>query len=524
VSGAEILCIVMFAGTIAALMSGFPVAFALAGSALLFFGIGLISGHLTLAFLTALPPRIYGIMTNDVLIAIPLFIFMGVMLERSGVAENLLETCAKLFGGIRGGLVISVSLVGALLAATTGVVGADVVAMGLIALPTMLRHKYSPALAAGSIAAAGTLAQIIPPSVVLVVLGDQLGTAYQTAQLGKGNFAPESITVADLFAGAVLPGLVLVALYVVYQALVAWIWPKSAPTLPKAERHLGPRPLVAVAEALLPVTLLMVAVLGAILGGIATPTEAAAVGAAGSVLLAARRLDRSRAKLVHAAGLALAVILALTALFDLRAGRDRVSLVDSAAMAVAAIAALVVLAGLAQALVRLWRAGLLKPAADTVIDITTMIFAILIGATLFSLVFRGLGGDEFVKAILSHMPGGTAGAVLIVMAVMFVLGFFLDFLEIVFIVVPIVAPALLAMEGIDPVWLGIMMAVNLQTSFMHPPLGAALFYLRSVAPPSVTTAQIYIGAVPFVIIELLCLVLLWFFPWLATALPKALYG
>jgi tripartite ATP-independent transporter DctM subunit len=524
VSGAEILCAVMFVGTIAALMSGFPVAFALAGAALIFFGVGVLTGHLSIAFLAALPPRIYGIMTNDVLLAIPLFIFMGVMLERSRVAEDLLETCAKLFGGLRGGLVISVSLVGALLAATTGVVGADVVAMGLIALPTMLRHGYSPALAAGSIAAAGTLAQIIPPSVVLVVLGDQLGSAYQTAQLGKGNFAPESVTVADLFAGAVLPGLVLVALYIVYQALVAWVWPKSAPTLPKAERHLGARPFVTVAEALLPVVLLMVAVLGAILGGIATPTEAAAVGAAGSVLLAARRLDRSRAGLVHAAGLALAVLLLLTAFFDLRVGRGRVPPADGAAMILAAVLALIVLAGLAQSLFRLARAGLLKSAADTVVDITTMIFAILIGATLFSLVFRGLGGDELVKAILSHMPGGPGGAVLVVMAVMFLLGFFLDFIEIVFIVVPIVAPALLAMEGIDPVWLGIMMAVNLQTSFMHPPLGAALFYLRSVAPPSVTTGQIYLGAAPFVVIELICLVLLWFFPWLATTLPKALYG
>jgi TRAP-type mannitol/chloroaromatic compound transport system permease large subunit len=222
--------------------------------------------------------------------------------------------------------------------------------------------------------------------------------------------------------------------------------------------------------------------------------------------------------------MALAVILLLTALFDLRVGRGRVSTADAIAIAVAAFLALVVVAGLGQSLLRLARAGLLKPAADTVVDITTMIFAILIGATVFSLVFRGLGGDEFVKAILSHMPGGAGGAVLVVMAVMFVLGFFLDFIEIVFIVVPIVAPALLAMEGVDPVWLGIMMAVNLQTSFMHPPLGAALFYLRGVAPPSVTTGQIYVGAAPFVAIELLCLVLLWWFPWLATALPKALYG
>jgi tripartite ATP-independent transporter DctM subunit len=458
----ETLAVGMVLAVCALLLVGYPVAFTLAGVSLCFAVAGAASGVMELALLGALPARIFGIMTNDVLLAIPLFIFMGVMLERSRIAEELLETMGRLFGRLPGGLGLSVIVVGVLLAAAKGVVGATTVTMGLIVLPTMLRHGYDKALAAGTVAATATLAQIFPPATVLILLGDQLSNSYQAAQLAKGNFAPQSVTVADLFAGAIWPGLVLVSFYMLYVIGVAVVRPKKSPAI-AADQHalhgvaLGVR-LVAVLVA--PFALIL-AVLGSILAGIATPTEAASVGAVGAVLLAARKAGAK---------------------------------------------------------------GLLMPVMIRTTQITSMIFVILIGATVFSLVFRGLGGDGLVQRVLSNLPGGVAAAVLAVMVAVFLLGFVMDAFEIIFVVVPIVAPVLLQMPGVDPVWLGIMLAVNLQTSYMHPPLGPTLFYLRGVAPPEVTTRDIYLGIIPFVLIQLAMLVALWFAPGLATWLPHRLYA
>jgi tripartite ATP-independent transporter DctM subunit len=458
---AETLAVLMVAGVIAALMAGYPVALTLAGVSLAFAVLGHALGVMGFGILGALPQRIFGIMTNEVLLAIPMFIFMGVMLERSRVAEELLETMGRLFGSLRGGLGISVVLVGTLLAAAKGVVGATTVTMGLIMLPAMLRFGYDPRLAAGTVAATATLAQIFPPATVLVLLGDQLGNAYQSAQLAQGNFAPRSVNVGDLFAGALLPGLALVVLYLIYLVAVAILKPESSPALPpdpKAPRGLAL--MLRLNQVLIAPLLLILAVLGSILCGLATPTEAASIGALGALLLAA-----------------------------LRNGLR----------------------------------GLLMPVVEKTTQITAMIFLILIGATVFSLVFRALGGDDMVNRALTNLPGGTAGAVLAVMLAMFLLGFVMDAFEIIFVVVPIVAPTLLKMPGVDAVWLGIMMAMNLQTSYMHPPLGPTLFYLRGVAPPEITTRHIYVGIIPFVLIQLVALVVLWFAPQLATALPHALY-
>jgi tripartite ATP-independent transporter DctM subunit len=458
----EILAVLMVIAVIAALMAGYPVALTLAGTSLIFAVLGDAIGAMSFGILGALPQRIFGVMTNEVLLAIPLFIFMGVMLERSRIAEDLLETMGRLFGTLRGGLGISAVIVGTLLAAAKGVVGATTVTMGLIMLPTMLRFGYDPRLAAGTVAATATLAQIFPPATVLVLLGDQLGNAYQAAQLSKGIFAPRSLTVSDLFAGALVPGFALVGLYIIFLVAVAVLRPKASPALPADAKALrGFKMLRRLAEVLVAPLALIVAVLGSILGGIATPTEAASIGAVGAIVLAARKA---------------------------RLG------------------------------------GLVRPVCEKTVQIVSMIFLILIGATMFSLVFRALSGDDMVHRALSNLPGGPAGAVLTVMVAMFLLGFVMDAFEIIFVVVPIVAPILLAMPGVDPVWLGIMMAVNLQTSYMHPPLGPTLFFLRGVAPPQITTRHIYVGIIPFVAIQLLALVVLWFVPGMATALPLALYG
>jgi len=451
---AETLAVIMVAAVIAALMAGYPVALTLAGVPLAFAMLGDALGAMSFGILGALPERIYGVMTNDVLLAIPLFIFMGVMLEQSRIAEQLLERMGRLFGALRGGLGFSVVLVGALLAASTGIVGATAVTIGLVMLPTMLRHGYDPRLAAGTVAASATLAQIIPPSTVLVVLGDQLNNAYQAAQLAQGKFSPNVVSVSDLFAGAILPGLLLVALYLAFLIFIAALRPQTCPPV-AGERQPG-----GLIEALLAPVALIVAVLGSILYGVATPTEAASVGAVGAIFLAARKGGIG----AH-----------------------------------------------------------MRPVVEKTAQITAMIYLILIGATLFSLVFRALGGDVLVQAALTDLPGGVSGALLAVMLAMFLLGFVMDAFEIIFVVVPIVAPALLKMPGVDPVWLGIMMAVNLQTSYMHPPLGPTLFYLRGVAPPEITTRHIYVGIIPFVLIQLFALVVLWFVPQLATALPHALY-
>ena len=449
----------LFLTVILVLLAGFPVAFTLGGTALIFAFVGVLTGNFTEALLSGLPNRIFGIMANETLVAVPLFVFMGVTLERARIAEELLDTLSSLFGSLRGGLGISVTLVGMLLAASTGIVGATVVTMGLLSLPTMLRRGYSPEIATGTICASGTLGQIIPPSIILVMLGDVMTTAYQQAQLDQGIFSPKTVSVGDLFAGALIPGLLLVGLYMLYILGVAFLKPEVMPAHVR-----GPDEQVSVVQilhALLPPLFLIFAVLGSILGGYATPTEAAGVGAMGALLLALVRRQLNYVRL--------------------------------------------------QEIMR------------STLKISSMVFMILIGASIFSLVFRGYGGDDAVRNLLESLPGGVFGAVLLVMVVMFLLGFVLDFIEITFVVVPIVAPVLLAM-GLDPVWLGIMIAINLQTSFLTPPFGFALFYLRGVAPPEVTTAQIYRGVMPFVAIQIFALILLAIFPDLITWLPHRIYG
>jgi TRAP-type mannitol/chloroaromatic compound transport system permease large subunit len=533
VSIEEILVIVMFVGTMALLMLGYPVAFTLAGSAVLFGAIGVLFDAFSFNLIGAFPQRVYAIMTTDVLIAAPLFIFMGVMLQRSAVAGELLENLGRLFGRVRGGLGISVTLVGMLLAASTGVIGATVVTLGLLSLPVMLKQRYDPRLACGTICAAGTLGQIIPPSLVLVFLGDFLGYAYQQAQFKLGKFGSGTVGVVELFAGALLPGLALVGLYLVYQVALGIVRPSSSPALPPdPDRPVGWAGARALGVAIAPPLVLIVAVLGSILAGIATPTEAASIGAAGAVFLAAMRHDRDarpadgkgrRTTIYLAAGIAVGGLILLSQTLDLRPGRDAIPTRDQIGIIAAAILTLVFLAVFALGLWRSLRAGILGQVVRDTGRITSMVFAILIGATLFTLVFRGFGGDELVHEGLNALPGGKLGAMLTVMAVMFVLGFFLDVLEIMFVVIPVVAPTLLLM-GMDPIWLGVIMAVNLQTSFLTPPFGFALFYLRGVAPPEVRTADIYRGAIPFVVMQLLMLVLLGLFPGLATWLPGALFG
>ena len=499
-------------------MSGFPVAFTLAGTSLLFGFIGQAAGVFDIGFFYALPQRIFGTMTNEVLMAVPLFVFMGTMLERARIAEDLLENMARLFGSLRGGLGVSVAIVGALLAASTGIVGATVVTMGLLSLPTMLKRGYDPALASGSIAAAGTLGQIIPPSIVLVLLGDVIANAYQKAQLEQGIFSPETVSVGELFAGSLIPGLVLVSAYIIYQLVIAIVQPHKAPPA-KAEEAVA---LSAILSALLPPIFLIISVLGSILGGIATPTEAAAVGAIGTILLAGDRLLGGNLW-VRSGVFGLFALVALTSTFDLRLERDDIGLFSAMAMGTALLLCAVIAFSLARSLWAAHQSAVLKSVMQSTMHTTSMVFVILIGAALFSLVFRGLGGDETIKALLEDLPGGKWTAIALVMLIMFALGFFLDFIEIIFVVVPIVGPILLAMD-IDPVWLGVMMAINLQTSFLTPPFGFALFYLRGVAPPSVTTGQIYRGAIPFVLIQISMLALLAVFPQLATWLPEVIFG
>ncbi|GGK61947.1 TRAP transporter large permease [Amphritea balenae] len=457
----ELLPLFLFLGAIVVLLLGYSVAFSLAGTGLIFAAFGIMTGHFEASFLEAVPNRLFGIMNNTVLIAVPLFVFMGVMLEKSKIAEELLDTMAALFGPIRGGLGISVTIVGMLLAASTGIVGATVVTMGLLSLPTMLRRGYDPKVATGVICASGTLGQIIPPSIVLVLLGDVISSAYQQSQLDQGIYSPETVTVGDLFLGALIPGLLLVGAYILYLVYKAIFDPTSVPAIPKEERDAMDNMWQRVASALVPPVLLVGLVLGSILAGWATPTEAASVGAVGAMLLAIAR--------------------------------------------------------------RCFTLQILKDVMRTTTQVSSMVFIILVGASIFSLVFRGYGGDDLVREFLSDLPGGVFGAVLLVMLVIFLLGFFLDFIEITFVVVPIVAPILLAM-GLDPVWLGIMIAINLQTSFLTPPFGFALFYLRGVAPENIATMQIYRGVIPFIFIQLLILIALAQWPALATWLPTLVYG
>jgi tripartite ATP-independent transporter DctM subunit len=452
----EWIALLLFLVTCLALALGYPVAFTLGGVALWFALAGVAGGAISQVELLDIASRLFGTMTNQTLMAVPLFVFMGVMLERSRLAEQLLQAMGALFGRVRGGMLASVVLVGALLAASTGIVGATVVAMGLISLPTLLAGGINPRLASGSICAAGTLGQIIPPSIVLVLLGDVLSSAYQQAQISQGVWSVQTVSVGDLFAGALIPGLILVVAYLVYVLVAAQRAPLNENLITPVRLRAGE-----MAAALLPPVILIVAVLGAILGGFATATEAAGVGAFGSILLA---------------GL-----------------RGRLSLTE------------------------------LRETARQTVRVTTMVFMILLGASMFAMTFSAYGGDRLVHDLLQALPGGAIGALLCVMLLMFLLGFVLDFIEIVFVVVPIVAPPLLMM-GLDPIWLGVLMAMNLQTSFLTPPFGFALFYLRGVAPPEVRTTDIYRGAVPFIAIQVGMLLLIGLVPVLATWLPRLIYG
>lgn len=453
----EFIPFLLFLVTFLVLLAGYPVAITLAGVALIFAGFGVWTGTFNGSDLGFIPGRLFGVVTNQTLIAVPLFVFMGVLLEKTKIAEDLLTNLSELLGHFRGGLAITVVLVGMLMAASTGIVGATVVTMGMMSLPIMLQRGYQPSLATGTIAATGTLGQIIPPSIALVLLGDVLSNAYQQAQLNMGIFAPKSVSVGDLFAGALIPGLLLVVLYLLYLMLRAVFSPSAMPERPKTAAIA----LSSTLSALVPPLLLIVAVLGSIIAGYATPTEAAGVGAMGALILA------------------------------FAYGRLTVDT--------------------------------LRETCAASMSTTAMVFFILIGASIFSLVFRGFGGDEIVQSAFNNMPGGMWGALAIVMLVIFLLGFILDFIEITFVVVPIVGPALMAM-GVDPIWLGVLIAVNLQTSFLTPPFGFALFYLRGVAPSSVATTEIYAGVVPFIVLQLLLLVLLLVWPTLATWLPQMIYG
>jgi tripartite ATP-independent transporter DctM subunit len=438
---AEWLAPLMLPMALLLIFSGYPVAFALAGAALIFTLLGVGFGHFDIGFLYAMPERIFGVMSNFVLLAVPSFIFMGTILEKSGLAEDLLRTIGLLFGPRRGGLALAVVFVGALLAAATGVVGASVVAMGLISLPVMMRYHYSKELAAGVITASGTLGQIIPPSIVLIVLADQLG-----------------VSVGDLFLGALLPGLMLAGLYALYVIAAAIVRPRWAPALPPEERAQKGGALVRqVLSVMVPPLVLILLVLGSMFGGVATPTEAGALGAVGALVLAfARR--------------------------------------------------------------RLSRGAIHGSALDTA-KLTSMVVFLLIGSTFFTLVFRGLYGDVWIESVLTNLPGGKVGLLVVANLAIFVLGFFIDFFEIAFIVIPLIVPAA-RLLGIDLVWFGVMVGVNLQTSFLTPPFGFALFYLRGVAPPEVRTTQIYRGVVPFIAIQLLGLLLICIFPEIVTWLVR----
>jgi len=454
----EWLALVLFAVIFIFLLAGFPVAFTLAGASLLFALVANLFGAFDMAFLQSIPNRIFGIMSNQTLIAVPLFVFMGIMLEQSKIAENLLQTMDEVMRGIKGGLGIAVILVGMLLAASTGIVGATVVTMGLLALPTMLKQGYCPKIASGTICASGTLGQIIPPSIVLILLGDVLSSSYQQAQLNQGIFSPEALSVGDLFIGALLPGMLLVVLYMLYVFYKAMTRPDLIPN--NVGQPVAPGLLLRVIKSMIPPLALILVVLGSILGGFATPTEAASLGALGALILASfnRQLSMSRLNVVM----------------------------------------------------------------RNTLQVTSMIFLIFIGAAFFSLVFRGLGGDDLITELLTDLPGGVFTAMLIVMALMFVLGFFLDFIEITYVVVPVVAPILLMM-GVDPVWLGIMIAINLQTAFLTPPFGFALFYLKGVAPPELKTSDVYKGVIPFIIIQLSVLIMIAIWPGLVTWLPSLIY-
>ena len=451
----EFFCFLLFLILAILLIAGYPVALTLAGVSILVGLAGYALDLFPIILLNVLPNRIFGIISNETLIAVPLFIFMGIMLERSGIASELLESISKIWGEVKGGLAYSVLLVGVLMAASTGIVGATVVTMGILSLPLMLRWKYNKRISTGIICASGTLGQIIPPSIVLVLLADIFQGANEQASQISGDLAPNPVSSVDLFAGAIIPGLILVAMYAIWIFIYSLIFPNN---LPK-KKSSGKKNIRDILTTIIPPTILIITVLGSILFGIATPTESASLGALGSILIAKNKKKLNK------------IILSDVCLQTLK--------------------------------------------------INSMVFFILIGASLFSLVFRGFGGDILVENFLTEMPGSRINAFLLVMITIFILGFFLDFFQIVFVIVPIVGPSLISM-GFDPVWLALMFAINLQTSFLTPPFGFALFYLRGVSKDLVKTTDIYLGVIPFIIIQLFLLFILFQFPFLITWLPSKL--
>ena len=512
------LDLMMFAALMVAILSGFPVSFSIAGVAVAFAYLGWMLGVMDVSLLGALGQRVFGLLGNQVLIAIPVFVLMGAILEKSRIAEELLDTMGRSFGQLRGGLGVSVVLVGALLAASTGIVGATVVAMGMIALPTMLRAGYSPTVASGIVCTAGTLGQIIPPSTLLIILADVMSNAYQQAQYEQGKFSVEALSVGQFFAAAIIPGFALVALYLLYILIRGALRPQD---MPPADIGLARPDLAELMSAVAPPVVLIFAVLGAILGGVATPTEAASVGAIGALLMAGRRIGINP-RLILLGAAALLTLGVLAGAFPVRLQRNDNGGLEWALGGFYALLALAGLAAVGGALRAGLRARILHDAMESTLTMTAMIFATMLAAGFFSLVFIGLGGEERVAHLLANLPGGANGALLFVMVFVFVLGFFLDFVEISVIVLPLVAPTLILM-GHDPIWLGVLLAINLQTSFLTPPFGFSLFYLRAAAPKEISTGQIYAGVVPFIGLQALGVLLVWALPSLATWLPRALF-
>ncbi len=519
--------LILVSSLLLAIMSGMPVMLAISGVPVLIAFIAAAFGHFDLTFFGAFPQRVFGIMNNSLLIAVPLFVMMGILLERSKLAERMLLIMAGFFGGSRSGLAYSVLIVSALIAASTGIIGATIVMLGMISLPALLKAGVSVRLSSGLICASGTLGQIIPPSIVLILLGDQISNAYQEAQQNIGNFAPDPVSVGDLFAGALLPGLVLVSLYAVY----IWIHNRFIdPSTPASDAQARAVVVtkVSVAEictAFLPPIFLIIAVLGSILFGIATPTEAAAVGVAGTLLIAAAnspsasKLLKKLVLLGAMSAFSLSILLSLElSTIDFSSGALAFNLGSS----IAIFLSLILLAALLAAGVRLTRDNVLASAVTQSVSISGMVFAIIIAASMLSLVFRGFDGDEIVAQMLAKIPGDKWGALLTVMLVIFLLGFVLEFVEILFIVIPIVGPVILAMD-FNPIWFAIMVAINLQTSFLTPPFGFALFYFRSVAPSSISTLDIYKSVIPFVFIQIIAMGILVAFPELVTWLPALVF-
>ena len=511
-----LLGVLLFGG----ILSGVPVSFVLIGVPMIIAVLGSLVGAFDLAFIDAFPSRAFGLLSNSVFISVPLFVVMGGLLEKSDIAKRMMLTAGALFGNRHGGMAYAVILVGALLAASTGVIGATIFMLGMIALPAMLQANYAPRLAAGVICSSGSLGQIIPPSILLILLADQISSAHQAGRRAAGDFAPDPVSVGDLFAGALLPGLLLVALYLLYIFALSILKPETCPPIRNFTADGAPVKLrkgEVVRALILPLTLILL-VLGSILGGVATPTESAALGAAGALMMVA--MEREGAPLWRLRIFQLVLPAAFALVFVKSMGGANAApwlmVLGSAALAVFVI-------GVILATVQEMRDGMLIEVAQSTAVLVSMLVLIVLGATMLSLVFRGLGGDHMVEAFLDGLPGGTTTALIAVMVVIFLLGFVIEYVEIIFIVVPVAGPPLMA-AGIDPVWFAVLISMNLQMSFLTPPFGYALFYFRSVAPPELTTREVYAAIVPFIAIQMVALGLVAGFPALATWLPNVIYN